>query len=183
MIRSELLRRALLIATCLLPTVGTALESDRQQPIYLEADSVELNERSGVSTYSGQVKLTQGTRVLTADKVTVEQTANGDRVVAEGRPATFAQRMENRPEPVEGQARRIEHSSADNRLILTGDAEFTQGGDRFSSNRIEYDTRADVVKAGQASTASRPGDRVRIVIQPRTAPTAPPTDLPGSAPR
>ena len=123
MIRSELLRRALLIATCLLPTVGTALESDRQQPIYLEADSVELNERSGVSTYRGQVKLTQGTRVLTADKVTVEQTANGDRVVAEGRPATFAQRMENRPEPVEGQARRIEHSSADNRLILTGDAD------------------------------------------------------------
>jgi len=156
----------LLLAACLAGPV-TALESDREQPIYLEADSVEIDERRGISVYRGHVKVTQGSSELTADEVTVNQTKEGDRVVATGSPATFSQQRDNRPEPVRGSARRIEHRSAENLLILTGAAEFSQGGDRFSSERIEYDTRSDLVRAGQAAGAAKPGERVRIVIQPR----------------
>jgi lipopolysaccharide export system protein LptA len=177
--------KALVLAVAaLLPLAAAALQEDRNQPIYLEADSVEINEKSGISTYRGGVKVTQGSSVLNADIVHVKQTAEGDRVVAEGQPATFRQRHENRPEPVEGKAQRIEHRSAENLLILTGDAEFHQGGDRFSSNRIEYDTRSDTVKAGQAAAAGVPADRVRIVIQPRRTPPAeaPPAEAPPKSP-
>jgi len=177
-------RTLLLTATMLLPAAAArALESARGQRIYLEGDSVQMDEKKGISTCRGNVKVTQGSRELSADVVHVEQGEKGDVVVAEGTPATFSQRHENRDQPVTGTARRIEHRSAENLLILTGDAEFTQGGDRFSSSRIEYDTRGDVVRAGQASAAAGPGDRVRIVIQPRgqgstAAPPAPRPDTP-----
>ncbi|HEY5791307.1 MAG TPA: lipopolysaccharide transport periplasmic protein LptA [Gammaproteobacteria bacterium] len=160
---------------------ASALDGDRAQPIYLEADSVQIDERTGVSVYRGQVKVTQGSSELRAEQVTVEQSAAGDRIVATGRPATFSQQREERPEPVEGSAARIEHRSAESLLILTGAAEFRQGGDRFSSERIEYDTAKDVVRAGQAASAARPGERVRIVIQPRSGgggPAVPALTLP-----
>ena len=51
----------------LLSTSAAALESDASQPIYVEADSVEINDGTGVSVYQGNVDVTQGSIHLTAD--------------------------------------------------------------------------------------------------------------------
>ena len=76
-----------------LPIPATALESDKDQPVYIEADSVEMDDRSGISTYSGNVELNQGTIHMTADKVVITQKdGNTDHVAAEGNPVTFEQK-------------------------------------------------------------------------------------------
>ena len=43
----------------LVPTLALALESDKDQPIQIEADSVDIDEGKNTSTYKGNVELTQ----------------------------------------------------------------------------------------------------------------------------
>ena len=45
------------IAVCLLPTNGTALESDQSQPINIRADSGVIDDSAGKSTYQGNVTI------------------------------------------------------------------------------------------------------------------------------
>ena len=145
------------------PLMAPALSSDRRQPIHLEADTADIDDRSGLSVYRGNVTLDQGSMHITADELRV-QLRNGeiDRIHASGRPATFRQRPDGKDQDVEGEALRMEYHAAEDRLILLEQARIRQGGDSFASERIVYDIATDQVQAGAGG-----GDRVRITIQPR----------------
>ena len=54
-----------------LPIYSHALPSDANQPIKLLADKATYSERTGVTSYSGSVIITQGSLKLTADNITV----------------------------------------------------------------------------------------------------------------
>jgi lipopolysaccharide export system protein LptA len=41
-----------------------ALSSDREQPINLEADAADIDDLKGISIYTGNVVLTQGSMVI-----------------------------------------------------------------------------------------------------------------------
>ena len=158
---------ALLALTCAWTPPAAALSSDREQPIELEADSARIDERTGVSVYTGDVVLTQGSTRLLADRLTVERRNDGNRLLAEGEPARFRQQPDDRPEPVEGRAKTIDYHTGQEQVVLTGEAEVWQGGNRFASERIVYDVASDTVRGGQASPGAAPGERVRITIEPR----------------
>ena len=64
------LRFALCLLT-LLPTFSSALESDREQPIRIQADAAIVDEASGSSVYTGNVIITQGTLKVTANEVEI----------------------------------------------------------------------------------------------------------------
>lgn len=55
-----------------------ALPSDREQPIRVQADSAELDDKQGVAVYRGDVVVTQGSTKLTGNTVTLKQDKNGD---------------------------------------------------------------------------------------------------------
>lgn len=142
-----------------------ALESDRDQPIAIEADGVELNDGSGVSTYTGSVILTQGSIRLSADKVTVtRRRAKSHHLLAEGKPVTFAQDTADRG-IMKGHARRAEYDSDSDILYLIGDASFKQGKESFSSDRITYDRAKATVRAGASAKGKQ---RVKVSIQPES---------------
>ncbi len=139
-----------------------ALSSDKEQPINLEADSVELDEGTGVSVYQGNVDLKQGSMRLEADKVTVHLAGSRpSKVVAEGRPVKFQQRPDNSKQLIEGRARRAEYRMDSEELVLIGGATLTQGKDSFASDRIVYDRVQARVKAGAAAQGK---ERVKITI-------------------
>ncbi len=153
-----------LVLGCLLGA-AQALESDREQPIYIEADGVEIDEQSGTSLYQGNVLVTQGSIEITAEKVSVAQ-PEGDqqgRIVARGNPVTFRQESEQAERSVKGRAQRIEYDTDSEMLLMVGDAELVQGGDTFASDRIEYDRGRSVVKAGASAQGKQ---RVRMTIRP-----------------
>lgn len=162
------MRRHLKLALSLwlaLPLGAVALEGDRQQPIQVQADSVELDNRTGVSTYRGNVVLDQGTLHLEADLLKVYRGNDElDRIEAEGRPVRLRQRPEGAAADVEGEALRLEYRAAQDRLLLEGSASVRQGGDLFSGERIEYDIVRSRV---QASGQDNGGGRVQAIIQPR----------------
>lgn len=160
------LKRLSAIAGLLLALTGNAwaLESDRNKPVHIEADNVELDDQRGVSTYRGNVIITQGTMRITGDKVTVYTSPTGElqRAVSVGKPATYKQRPDNKPEDVKARALTMEYFADKDTVILTDEAHLWQGPNTFTSKKIIYDVAADRVDAGKETG----GDRVRITIQP-----------------
>ena len=61
------LKLILIAASLGAPWAVMAMTGDREQPIHIEADSVDIDDKKGVSIYRGNVRMTQGSIVLTAD--------------------------------------------------------------------------------------------------------------------
>jgi len=162
------MRNVISLLLCLsitgLPNLAAALSSDRNQPMNIEADRANIDDKRGISVYQGNVKITQGSLLLTADELTVT-TRNGDIInaVATGQPATYRQQPDNKPQAIDAEALRIEYLADQQKVILLQKAKVQQGGDTFLSDRIHYDIAQDKVNAGDGSS----GDRVRITIQPK----------------
>lgn len=156
--------RAKLLIAVLLTTLASApfaLESDREQPIELVADSVDIDEAKNISIYRGDVDLRQGSIRLLADVVTVQHVERKPaKIIAEGRPVKFRQQSERGP--VNGEAKQVEYEVASENLVLIGDAVLVQGKDTMRSDRIVYDRVRAVVKAGAAANGKQ---RVRISIE------------------
>lgn len=158
------LNRWTLLALMTLPVQVWALSTDKQQPMRIEADRVELDDATGISTYSGNVKVTQGTLVLTGELMTIHSSNNEIRkVIMEGNPATYRQRPDNKDEDVHANSLRMEYYTEPERIILLKQAEVNQQGDQLRSERIEYDVVKDQVRAG----TDAPNERVHIIIQPK----------------
>ena len=153
----------ILLAFILLLTIpaGFALESDKDQPVELAADSVDIDESKGRSIYKGDVDLRQGSMRLLADVVTVHQKKRKPtKLIAEGRPVKFRQQSDKGP--VKGEAGRMEYEVDSENLVMIGNAVLIQGKDSMRSDRIVYDRIRSVVKAGAAAKGKQ---RVRIKIE------------------
>lgn len=143
-----------------------ALSSDRQQPIAIEADQVDIDERAGISTYRGNVRLTQGSLRMQAEQVVVHSRERAvQKVIATGQPATFSQRPDNADEDVQASAEEVEYDAVKGTLLLQHQATFTQGMNLFQGNRIEYDMQNDTVAASSKEDSP---SRVQVIIHPGT---------------
>ena len=157
----------LLSMACLLLVVfsARALEADRSQPVYVEAGSVEIDDKLGVGVYQGGVRFTQGSIRLLADEVTVyRENKMISKVVAKGNPATIRQTLENDKGEMKAQAGRIEYVASHDRIYLYGDATLQQSGDQFKGDYIEYGLQQESVVARSEDTSE---ERVKIIIQPQ----------------
>ena len=160
---------ALFCATFPLPAM--ALSSDRDKPMHIEADRAELDDQTGISTYTGNVEVTQGSMTLHADTITVHNLKRRIiKVVAEGGPAHFKQRPDNQTQDVVAEANRIEYDGGKEQLTLSGGAKVSQAENVFHSDRIVYDIQRNVANAGGESSEMTEQSRVRITIQPDRKP-------------
>ncbi|WP_372693781.1 lipopolysaccharide transport periplasmic protein LptA [Immundisolibacter sp.] len=147
---------------CIAPTT-IALESDRKQPIYIDADRVELDEAKGLNTYSGSVVVVQGTMQINADRLVIHTAdRKPTRYVATGTPARYKQQPNPDEGDVVGTGNTIEYRVSEKKLYLRGDAHITRQGDVFQGDRLVYDTARDLV-----SGSGGQGGRIRMIIQPQ----------------
>lgn len=105
------LRYSLLLAMLagMLSATAHAEKADREKPIELEADSVQVNDAKKTSTYTGNVILTQGTLVIRGDRLIVREDKEGfQHSTSYGNPTTFRQKRDGKNEYMEGSAQRIE---------------------------------------------------------------------------
>ncbi len=167
----------MLIIALMFSGVSTSLwarSSDAQQPLHIEADQVRLDERNGVSTYTGNVYMKQGTLEVRAARIEVHAPGKVlDRVVAEGRLATLDQ-ISDEGKAVHAEAARMEYFAARRLIILSTEATLWQEGNEFRSDRIEYLMAEGRVNAG----SDDPEGRVKVIIQPQTLEAAKPQESP-----
>ena len=168
---------------------GPALaeKADRDKPIHLEADQANVDDASKISTFIGNVVLTQGTLIIRADRMVVKQDVEGFQYgTAYGNPATFRQKREEHDEYVDGRGERLEYDGRADKVQFFNRAWLRRGQDEVSGNYISYDSNTEffqVIGGGkQAATESNPRGRVRAVIQPKNksraaGPAAPPVAI------
>ncbi|UVE18562.1 lipopolysaccharide transport periplasmic protein LptA [Pseudomonas sp. LS44] len=153
-----------------------ALPNDREQPIRVQADSAELDDKQGVAVYRGTVIITQGSMKITGDTVTITQTAQGDIDVftSVGRPAYYEQKPAVDKEIVKAYGLTIQYFASKDRIVLIDQAKVIQEGNTFEGEKIVYDTQRQIVNAGRATgtNVTTPRPRIDMVIQPKTKPAA-----------
>jgi len=121
-----------------------ALKSDRDQPAEIEADDIEFDFPKGIRTYIKDVLVIQGTLRLKADKlVGIYKDGELVKATAWGSLARFKQRPDDKPEDVEGWAKKIVVDQKANTLTLIGKAALKQGIDTARGETIIYNMATD----------------------------------------
>ena len=181
-----------LVALALALTTGAvrAERADRLKPMQVEADRMQHDESRQLTQLSGSVQAVKGTLVMRAARMEVQQDDKGQqqaRFWAEaGQRVFFRQKRDGLDEYVEGEAVQAEYDGQLDRMTLLGRAEIRvlrQGrlADQMQGQRIVYDNSAEVVNIdGKAQEAAASGgrQRVRAVLAPREAASAPATPPP-----
>jgi lipopolysaccharide export system protein LptA len=160
--RAELLLALLLLAA---PSAW-AEKADRDKPVNVEANSLRVDDAKKVAVYEGHVVMTQGTLMITADRIDVRQDDQGfSSGEAHGKPAYFRQKMDGKDEFAEGWAERIDYDGRGDKLKLTGQARLKRGEEELRGSLITYDGATEYYQA-QGGVSGAPG-RVRAVIRPK----------------
>ena len=161
------------IAVCsVAATPAFALPEDRQQPINVQSDSAEKIKEKVF--YRGNVTMTQGTITIKGETVTVEsENDKVQRLIADGAPAHFSQKPNAEEGLVNATADNIDYQLVGDTVLLTKNATVEQSDSSISGERIEYDIKAQRVRA----TGLGEGDsgRVRMILQPQTDASQPNT--------
>ncbi len=167
------LKLFLLLIACVFSALTLASDDDSQQPVHIEADRAEIDEVQGVMTYTGHVVVRQGGIEMRADTVVVySKEGELQRITAQGQPAHYRQKRAD-GKIVKGASQRMEYSANGKQVVLLGNAQFWQGGNRFSGNRIQYDPDGERVLANAGGETNKAGEqqRVTVTLQPRSKKT------------
>jgi lipopolysaccharide export system protein LptA len=162
-----------------------ARQTDKNQPININASSFAGSQDSGKIVFTGSVTMDQGTFHADGGQATgytdPDDTSQWQRVVLTGNPAHFQQTQDNGT-LVHGQAATIDYKVSENTVILTGNASVVQQGrGEFHGERLVYNTDTGEIQGTPAA-----GGRVHITLQPRSKPAPasarPAAGAPASAP-
>jgi lipopolysaccharide export system protein LptA len=155
-----------------------AERADRDKPMHLEANRVSIDDANQISTFEGNVQITQGTMIIRGDKIVVTQDKDGfTQSTAAGQPASFRQKREGMDEYAEGFGETIKYDAKSETIDLLGRARVKREMDEVSGEHITYNSRTEVfqvhgAQGGQANASGSPADtpgkgRVRAIIQPK----------------
>jgi len=140
-----------------------ALTGDSSQPVNVSSENQSLDMQSNVTTFTGNVVVTQGTIKITADKVVVTRPGGDSKktiVDAWGNPATFYQ-MQDSGKPVKGHAQKMHYELAKDFVELTDNAYLEQLDSNIKGDRITY-----LVKEQKMQAYGSTGKRVTTVLVP-----------------
>ncbi len=154
-------------------SLSHALSSDKEQPIQISADKVEIDNAHGKSIYSGNVEIIQGSIKIIGNNATIYTDIDGNLKKADilGTPASFKQTPDDKKE-IDAKADHIEVLyEKDEQVNLYKNASLIQGTNTFTGDKIKYLTATDQVFAD-----SQKDKRVKVIITPRKKPESKPTN-------
>jgi len=161
-----------------LPLIGVALaagaafgeRADREKEIVVGADRLTADDANRISTFEGNVVITQGTMRMTAARVTVKEDPERFKYyVANGAPVTFRQKRDKVDEWVEGFAERAEFDDRNDVLKLFSRAKVKSNQNEITGDFISYDMRRELAEVSGAPPGTTPPantGRVKVIILP-----------------
>jgi lipopolysaccharide export system protein LptA len=161
---------AALTATLALTALGAgpalALPDDREQPIHITADKAVRDEKRGVTIYSGNVEMRQGSLELDADSLTIfHEAEDADKIIARGAPAKMRQQPEIDSGIVNAHAEEITYLRRSERVNLRSGAHLERDdGTLVTGDSIDYFIVQQVVRAESDTTNA--DNKVVVVIPP-----------------
>ncbi len=147
-------------------SLASALKSDAEKPVHIDADSVLFNKTKGLAVYEGNVSIVQGTLKITAHRIEINAPNNEiESITATGKPVSFQQKMDD-GKLAKGSANKLLFLVKEKRLLMDGNAVISQNNDKFSSNHIEYSTLTGELKAGKNQKVPGSKGRVKVIFYP-----------------
>ena len=140
-----------------------ALESDRQQPLEVNANSTDGTLGDGVTTLRGSVDIRQGTLHITADEAEVNKVdGRVNSVTFRGKPAFLEQEIEEQG-LVQAKANTIDYQVASGLVTLTGSADVKHPQYQISGESLTYDLN---VQHFEGSGDENGNSRIHIRLDP-----------------
>jgi len=165
----KLHKRILLpVITLLLTLPGSlpALETDRQQPLEVNADATEGSLGDGIATLKGNVVIRQGSLLIQADIAEVEKVDGHVRKFElNGNPVHLQQEIEEQG-LVTAEAKKVVYMVASGIVTLTGAADVNHPQYHISGEVLEYDMN----KQHFRGTGGDSNGRIRIRLDPEVVP-------------
>jgi lipopolysaccharide export system protein LptA len=165
----KLLERFLLLGSLMmafLPSPLAALETDRQQPLEVNADSTDGTLGDGLATLKGNVEIRQGTLLITANVATVEKVEGRVRkFVLTGTPVRLQQEIEEEG-LVAAEAATVDYVVATGIVTLSGAADVEHPQYHISGEVLEYDLNTQHFKGSGGDS----NGRIRIRLDPEVVP-------------
>jgi len=142
---------------------AVALESDRQQPLEINANATDGTLGDGITTMRGDVEIRQGTLHITADEAEVKK-ADGrvQSVTFRGQPAYLEQEIEEQG-LVKATAGKIDYQVATGIVTLTGNADVQHPQYQISGDILTYDLK---VQHFEGSSTEDGNGRIHIRLDP-----------------
>jgi len=167
--------RILAVALASLAFAGAAAarDSDRNQNMNIQASHSEGSlDDTGVYTFTGAVVITQGTMEIHSDRADIHR-AGGEIAKAEltGKPATLKQQM-NDGSWMNARANRIDYDTRNDVIVLIGDYTVTTPRGTTTGQRLTYDLKSSRVESGGES------GRISMTFVPKSAQTNNPDPKP-----
>ena len=98
----------LLICALLFSANAWSLDTDAQQPIYIESDAATYDEKKGESIYTGNVQVTQGSMQMNSDRLVILMSKMTKKelkkMIATGNPVRFKQKPSGEKDEVRGKS-------------------------------------------------------------------------------
>lgn len=160
-------RSALLVLACL----AVAPVAGAQTTIYLRAQHIEVDQKSGLSTYRGKVRLRRGNLSFNADKAIVRQgDSDIESLTAFGNPVVVTTRDRNSSLPTTISGQRLDYQTKTNRVVITGNVVTRQGEDVIRSTKVTYrvDDESLVAESKNKSARVKAVFRVKRQTRPST---------------
>ena len=141
-----------------------AMDSDRDQPIEVEADRLELREQENISIYEGSVELVQGSLRISSDRLVIHFNDANELTLMEmtGKLATLRQ-LDNAGQEIYGEAEQIDYNEAESLLIMRRSAYLDHPDNTIRGELIRLNTRTNGIEAGGSDTENR----VKMTIKSR----------------
>jgi lipopolysaccharide export system protein LptA len=163
---------------------AVAEKADKTKPMNVEADALRYDELKQTTVFTGKVVVTKGSIIIRGARIEVRQDPEGYQygvVTAEpGQLAFYRQKREGVDEYIEGEGETIEYDGKLDRVKFIKRAEMRRyrGGalsDEMLGSLITYDNANDVFSVDGGPTSPAAGGRVRAVLSPKPAASAPGT--------
>lgn len=140
-----------------------ALQSDRQQPLEVNANSTDGTLGDGVTTLRGKVEIRQGSLLIKADEAEVSKVdGRVNTVTFRGKPASLEQEIEEQGF-VRATANVIDYQVANGLVTLTGSADVTHPEYQISGELLTYDLN---LQHFEGSADSDGNGRIHIRLDP-----------------
>ena len=166
------------LSVCIFPWLlaappAHAVKNVGDEPIHINARSIEADQKTGVTVYRGSVLVEQGRLSIEADRVEIRALhRRTDIIHATGKPVKLRQGPDATSEEIRAEANRVDYRVSDGKLDMAGDVTLRHGEDLFTGGVLHYDLNSNSLSAsGDDATDGR----VHAVIQPRKETAGPPS--------
>jgi len=152
---------------------AAALESDRQQPLEVNADSTNGILGDGVTVLKGNVEIRQGTLLIRADEAQVDKTDGKVRQITLHGDSAYLQQEIEEMGLVKARARTIEYQVGSGMVLFSGNAEVDHPQYAVSGDQLRYDLN---VQHFEGNGSEDGNGRVHIRLDPEVAPPEDPPE-------